>query len=133
MDKKYSETRQTFSCVSTGVALAIYLPGMMWLLPSGRRDMWTLNNSMKSGGSLVWEGDTSMRSNTCMADVALFLRAAKLSCVLSSWTCTCGASKGYVNTCVGRPLQTQDNLTEWVALFRESGLRDDVTVQNMPA
>ena len=31
---------------------------------------------------------------------------------------------------VGKPLQNSDNIfmTEWVAIFRESGLRDDVTV-----
>ena len=34
---------------------------------------------------------------------------------------------------VGKPLQAQDNLfmTEWVAIFRESGLRDDVSVANL--
>ena len=34
---------------------------------------------------------------------------------------------------VGKPLQTADNIfmTEWVAIFRESGLRDDVTVANL--
>ena len=34
---------------------------------------------------------------------------------------------------VGKPLQAQDTLfmTEWVAIFRESGLRDDVTVDNL--
>ena len=34
---------------------------------------------------------------------------------------------------VGKPLQTADNIfmTEWVAIFRESGLRDDVTVKNL--
>ena len=33
---------------------------------------------------------------------------------------------------VGKPLQAQDTLfmTEWVAIFRESGLRDDVSVEN---
>ena len=33
---------------------------------------------------------------------------------------------------VGKPLQTADNifLTGWVAIFRESGLRDDVTIAN---
>ena len=36
-------------------------------------------------------------------------------------------------TCGGKPLQSQDNLfmTEWVAIFKESGLRDDVTIQNL--
>ena len=34
---------------------------------------------------------------------------------------------------VGKPLQAQDTLfmTEWVAIFRESGLRDDVSVENL--
>ena len=34
---------------------------------------------------------------------------------------------------VGKPLQTSDNIfmTEWVAIFRESGLRDDVTIANL--
>ena len=34
---------------------------------------------------------------------------------------------------VGKPLQTSDNIfmTEWVAIFRESGLRDDVTVAHL--
>ena len=34
---------------------------------------------------------------------------------------------------VGKPLQAQDTLfmTEWVAIFRESGLRDDVSVDNL--
>ena len=34
---------------------------------------------------------------------------------------------------VGKPLQTSKNIfmTEWVAIFRESGLRDDVTVANL--
>ena len=34
---------------------------------------------------------------------------------------------------VGKPLQTADNIfmTEWVAIFRESGLRDDVTIANL--
>ena len=34
---------------------------------------------------------------------------------------------------VGRPLQTSDNIfmTEWVAILRESGLGDDVTVANL--
>ena len=34
---------------------------------------------------------------------------------------------------VGKPLQTSDNIfmTEWIAIFRESGLRDDVTVANL--
>ena len=34
---------------------------------------------------------------------------------------------------VGKPLQTTDNIfmTEWVAIFRESGLRDDVTIANL--
>ena len=34
---------------------------------------------------------------------------------------------------VGRPLQASDTLfmTEWVAIFRESGLRDDVSVENL--
>ena len=34
---------------------------------------------------------------------------------------------------VGKPLQTSDNvfMTEWVAIFRESGLRDDVTIANL--
>ena len=34
---------------------------------------------------------------------------------------------------VGKPLQAQDTLfmTEWVAIFRESGLRDDVSVNNL--
>ena len=34
---------------------------------------------------------------------------------------------------VGKPLQAQDTLfmTEWVAIFRESGLRDDVSVANL--
>ena len=33
----------------------------------------------------------------------------------------------------GKPLQAQDTLfmTEWVAIFRESGLRDDVSVENL--
>ena len=36
-------------------------------------------------------------------------------------------------TCVGKPLQSQDNLfmTEWAAIFSESSLRDDVTIQNL--
>ena len=35
--------------------------------------------------------------------------------------------------CVGKPLQSQDNLfvTKWVAIFKERGLRDDVTVRNL--
>ena len=34
---------------------------------------------------------------------------------------------------VGKPLQTSDSIfmTEWVAIFRGSGLRDDVTVVNL--
>ena len=34
---------------------------------------------------------------------------------------------------VGKPLQTSDNIfmIEWVAIFRESGLRDDVTIANL--
>ena len=34
---------------------------------------------------------------------------------------------------VGKPLQASDTLfmTEWVAIFRESGLRDDVSVENL--
>ena len=34
---------------------------------------------------------------------------------------------------VGNPLQTADNIfmTEWVAIFRESGLRDDVAIANL--
>ena len=34
---------------------------------------------------------------------------------------------------VGKPLQTTDNIfmTEWVAIFRESGLRDDVSIANL--
>ena len=34
---------------------------------------------------------------------------------------------------VGKPVQTSDNIfmTEWVAIFRESGLRDDVTIANL--
>ena len=34
---------------------------------------------------------------------------------------------------VGKPLQSTDNIfmTEWVAIFRESGLRDDVTIANL--
>ena len=34
---------------------------------------------------------------------------------------------------VGKPLQTSDNIfmTEWVAIFRESGLQDDVTIANV--
>ena len=34
---------------------------------------------------------------------------------------------------VGEPLQTTDNIfmTEWVAVFRESGLRDDVSIANL--
>ena len=34
---------------------------------------------------------------------------------------------------VGKPLQTSDNIftTEWVAIFRESGLREDVTIANL--
>ena len=34
---------------------------------------------------------------------------------------------------VGKPLQTSDKIfmTEWVAIFRESGLRDDVTIANL--
>ena len=34
---------------------------------------------------------------------------------------------------VGKPLQTSDNIfmTEWVAIFRESGLRDDVTIAHL--
>ena len=34
---------------------------------------------------------------------------------------------------IGKPLQAQDTLfmTEWVAIFRESGLRDDVSVENL--
>ena len=34
---------------------------------------------------------------------------------------------------VGKPLQAQDTLfmTEWVAIFRESGLREDVSVENL--
>ena len=34
---------------------------------------------------------------------------------------------------VGKPLQIENNIfmTEWVAVFRESGLRDDVTVANL--
>ena len=34
---------------------------------------------------------------------------------------------------VGKPLQTSDNIfmTEWVAIFRESGLRDDITIANL--
>ena len=34
---------------------------------------------------------------------------------------------------IGKPLQAQDTLfmTEWVAIFRESGLRDDVSVVNL--
>ena len=34
---------------------------------------------------------------------------------------------------VGKPLQTTGNIfmTEWVAIFRESGLRDDVTIANL--
>ena len=34
---------------------------------------------------------------------------------------------------VGKPLQTSDNIfmTELVAIFRESGLRDDVTIANL--
>ena len=34
---------------------------------------------------------------------------------------------------VGKPLQASDTLfmTEWVAIFRESGLRDDVSVDNL--
>ena len=34
---------------------------------------------------------------------------------------------------VGKLLQTSDNIfmTEWVAIFRESGLRDDVTIANL--
>ena len=34
---------------------------------------------------------------------------------------------------VGKPLQIADNIfmTEWLAIFRESGLRDDVTVANL--
>ena len=34
---------------------------------------------------------------------------------------------------VGKPLQTSDDIftTEWVVIFRESGLRDDVTVANL--
>ena len=33
---------------------------------------------------------------------------------------------------VGKPLQTTDNifLTEWAAMFRESGLRDDASIAN---
>ena len=38
-----------------------------------------------------------------------------------------------MNILVGKPFQTQDNLfmTEWVAIFRESGFRDDVTVHRL--
>ena len=38
-----------------------------------------------------------------------------------------------VLTNVGKPLQNSDNLfmTEWVAIFRERGLRDDVTTANL--
>ena len=38
-----------------------------------------------------------------------------------------------VLTNVGKPLQSSDNIfmTEWVAIFRESGLRDDVTIANL--
>ena len=34
---------------------------------------------------------------------------------------------------VGKPLQAADTLfmTEWVAILRESGLRDDVSVENL--
>ena len=34
---------------------------------------------------------------------------------------------------IGKPLQSTDNIfmTEWVAIFRESGLRDDVTIANL--
>ena len=34
---------------------------------------------------------------------------------------------------IGKPLQTTDNIfmTEWVATFRESGLRDEVTIANL--
>ena len=47
--------------------------------------------------------------------------------------CTCGTPRKAmpILTCVGNPLQLQDNLfvTERVAIFREGGLRDDVTIQ----
>ena len=38
-----------------------------------------------------------------------------------------------VVTNVGKPLQSTDNIfmTEWVVMFRESGLRDDVTIANL--
>ena len=38
-----------------------------------------------------------------------------------------------VLTNIGEPLQSCDNIfvTEWVAIFRESGLRDDVTIANL--
>ena len=34
---------------------------------------------------------------------------------------------------VGQPLQAMDNIfmTEWVAIFRESGLRDDVSIADL--
>ena len=34
---------------------------------------------------------------------------------------------------VGQPLQSSDNIfmTEWVAIFQESGARDDVTIANL--
>ena len=34
---------------------------------------------------------------------------------------------------IGKPLQSTDNIfmTEWMAIFHESGLRDDVTITNL--